>query len=230
MALRLALKCDFHMHVQGDPHDTFISYTPEDLINYAAKCGFEVLSITAHHKIMYSPYLRDYAANKNILLIPGVEATVEGHHILLINYLGNLDFKSIEDLRRIKRPDTLIIPAHPFFPGTTGVRDKLLEHIDIFDGIEFCHFYHPWINFNKKAVRIAKDHSKPLIGTSDAHFLMQMNHTFSVVEVNRKTAVGVVEAIKQGNVRVVSKPLSAGMILKVLSQFRGKVLGAFRKW
>lgn len=225
MALKMALKADFHMHTKDDPQDyKFVKHSCEELINHAQKKGFEVLSITGHNKIIYSPYLREYAANRGILLIPGAEVTIEGKHILLINYLGPLDFKTFTDLERVKRPETLIVAAHPFFPGSTTLKGKLKEHLDLFDAIEYCHFYHHFINFNRKAKILAEKYKKPLVGTSDTHFLMQMDSTYSIVEVTRKTPGGVVEAIKAGEVRVVSRPLSVWKILKILFKFRFNLL------
>jgi len=230
MALMMALKGDFHMHTREDPQDhRFVTHSAEELIDHAAKEGFEVLSITAHNKIHYSPYLRDYAAQRGILLIPGVEVSIEGKHVLLINYLGTVEFKSLADLKKVKSPEVLIMAAHPFFPGFTTLKERLTAHIDLFDAIEYCHFYHRWFNFNRRAVALSKAHNKPLVGTSDAHFLMQMGHTYTVVNVNRKTAKAVVEAIKAGNIQVVSKPLSLRTILTLLSKFRLSLLTIFSK-
>lgn len=220
MALRLALKSDFHMHTKDDPIDfAEVKYSAEELIDLAHKKGFEVLSITCHDKIVYSPYLREYAEQRGILLIPGVEVTIEGKHVLLINYLGSLDFKSVKDLARIQSDQVLIMAAHPFFPGSLTLKERLVDNIKLFDAIEYCHFYHRFINFNKKAVEVSKQYQKPLVGTSDAHFLTQLDHTYSIVEVTRKTAVAVVEAIKSGNVRVVTKPLPIPLILYVAYRF-----------
>lgn len=221
MSLRIALKADFHAHTQDDPLDyRCVKYSAEELINEAQRKGFEVLSITAHDKIVYSPYLREYAAQRGILLIPGVEVTIEGKHVLLINYLGTLEFKTIKDLEKVRSPDVLIIAAHPYFPGTSTLKHRLEENIELFDAIEYSHFYHRFINFNRKAVKLSKKYHKPLVGTSDTHFLVQMDKTYSMVEVTRKTATGVVEAIKEGNVRVITKPLTLRMILYILCKFR----------
>ena len=220
MALTMELKADFHMHTKDDLQDRFIRHSAKELIDHAASLGFEVLSITAHDKIEYSPDLHHYAADKGILLIPGVEVTVEGRHILLINYSGTVDFKKIADLKQIRSPEILILAAHPFYPGLVTLKQKLIQNIDLFDGIEYCHFYHRFLNFNKRAVAVAQQYQKPLVGTSDTHLLSQMGHTYSILTVTRKTAVGVVEAIKKGAVRVVTKPLTFWEMIKILSKFR----------
>ncbi len=221
----MALKADFHMHFKDDPIDyQRVTHSAEELIDHAQKKGFEVLSITTHDRISYSPYLRDYAEERGILLIPGVEATIEEAHVLLINYLGPVEFKTIQDLKKIKSPEVLIIAAHPFYPGSHTLKKRLIENIELFDAIEFCHFYHRFLDFNRKAIRVAHLYQKPLVGTSDTHFLTQMGYTYSIVEVTRKTTMGVVEAIKSGNVRVVTEPLSIGKIVRLLYAFGTGIL------
>ena len=98
----MELKADFHMHTKDDPQDyKFVRHSAEELIDHAASLKFQVLSITNHDKITYSPYLREYAAHRGILLLPGAEATIEGKHVLIINYLGPLGFRSFRDLETI---------------------------------------------------------------------------------------------------------------------------------
>ena len=220
MELKHVLKCDFHMHTKDDPQDCKkIKYSAEELIDLASEKGFQVMSITNHNKITYSPYLREYAKHRGILLIPGTEVTVEGRHILLINYLGEIGFRKISDLWKVKRLDTLILAAHPFFPGKTTLKDKLVENIDLFDGIEFCHFYRPWVNFNTRAIQVSKQFQKPLVETSDVHFLPQLNHTYSMVETQTKTAAGIVQAIKKGQLKIVSQPVPVSVLFHVLHKF-----------
>jgi len=221
--MALILKADFHLHTNEDPQDTYIRYSTKDLIRHAAAQGFEVLSITAHDKIIFNAELTAFAESLGILLIPGVEATVEGYHVLLINYTGPLGFDKVSDLKSVQHPDVLIMAAHPFFPGQTTLKEKLITYIDLFDAIEYCHFYHRFINFNRMALQVSKQYHKPMVGTSDTHFLMQMGHTYSEVQVDQKTARDVVHAIKAGRVKVVSRPLSVTKILRVLASFRSKL-------
>lgn len=217
MALNELLKADLHSHTRDDPQDGhLIGYSAEKLIDHAAKFGFKVLSITNHDKITYSPYLKEYAAVRGVLLLPGVELSVEGKHILLINYLGPLNFKEFRDLQRIKDQNVLIVAAHPFFPGGMTLKEKLLEHIDLFHAIEYCHFYRKHINFNKKVVQLSEKYHVPLIGTSDTHVLGQMNYTYSLIGASHANAEAIVSAVKKGNIRLITEPLPIKVMLKVL--------------
>ena len=112
------LKSDLHLHVKGDPRDN-VKHTAQQLIDRAAKQGYEVLAITCHDHVFYNKEIINYAKSKNILLIPGAEKTLHGKHILLYN-ITNADLqkiKSFQDIRRLKKqkPQALVIAPHPYF-------------------------------------------------------------------------------------------------------------------
>ncbi|MEJ2082289.1 MAG: PHP-associated domain-containing protein [Acidobacteriota bacterium] len=90
-ATRMAgwLKADLHLHTCEDPHDgqRMVVHTPAELIQRAADQGFRVLSITNHNQLLYSRELAEYAERLGVLLIPGVEATLNGRHVLLYNFM-----------------------------------------------------------------------------------------------------------------------------------------------
>ena len=202
------LKADFHLHTSDDIKDN-VEHSAKALIDRAAALGFEVLAITNHNIVTYTRELADYAASKGILLIPGIELDVEGsRHVLIINpdlkKLGK--GKTVKDLSLLRREETAIIAPHPFYPRKTCLGKRLAENIGLFDAIEYCHFYNHLINFNKKAERLAKEHSLPMVGTSDAHAMWQFNTTYSMVD-SGKTINGVIKAIKNGKVEVKTKPI-----------------------
>ena len=201
------LKADFHIHTADDPYDR-IRYTAKQLIRKAKHHGYEVLAITNHNTVTYDAELLEYAHQHEILLIPGVEATIERKHVLLFNIdYAKKRIKTFADLRKAKTEDSLVIAPHPFFPSPLALQGKLGENLDLFDGIEYCHFYFSWLNFNKRGVQLAHQHDLPLLGTSDAHFWWQFQTTYSLIEAE-KTITGIIRAIKQGMVTVVSSPLS----------------------
>ncbi len=216
----MRFKADFHMHVKGDLTDTFITHSAEDLIRYAAERKFEVLSITNHNMIHYNERLKEFALSLGILLLPGVEATIEGRHVLLINYQGPLPIRKLTDLKSLYNSPTLIIGAHPFYPTSFTLRGKLVQHIDCFHAIEYCHFY-PWFFnvFNHRAEAVGATFHKPMVGTSDSHYLIQMNHTYSWVEAETKTPDAIISAIKKGLVYVETKPLPLTTIARIAKIF-----------
>lgn len=201
-----ALKADLHLHTcEGE---AFIAYDAGTLIDRAAKVGYQVLAITNHDALTYSEALGTYAAERGILLIPGVEATIERTHVLLYDVRVELErIKTFADLRRLRESVGLVVAAHPFFPGPTCLRGRLLKELDLFDALELSHFYTRGIDFNRQAVRLAKEVGLPLLGTSDSHLLRQFGTTYSLIE-SGMTVDSVLAAIRKGKVEVVSHPLT----------------------
>jgi len=206
-SLMKKLKADLHLHTKEDPQDS-VKYSGRELIDQAYLKGFDVLAITNHDQVTYDNYLAEYAKEREILLIPGVEATIGKKHVLLLNVDHSFHrIRTFDDLKLLKNGAGLIIAPHPFFPSFSSLNSKLEEHLDIFDAIEYSHCYLPNINFNKKAEDLAKEFSLPLIGTSDAHFLWQIGTTYSLIEAE-KDLESVIAAIREGKIEIVTEPLS----------------------
>ena len=70
------------------------------------------------------------------------------------------------------------------------------------------------INFNKKAVRFVSDYHLPLVGNSDAHVLEQFGLTYSLVQAE-KNPDAIIQAIKAGHVKPISRPLSPAELLDI---------------
>jgi predicted metal-dependent phosphoesterase TrpH len=200
------LKADFHLHTAEDPLDR-IRYTAKELISKAADEGFDVMSITNHHRMTFNRDLFSYAQERGILLIPGVEMTVQRRHVLVLNPPAYKTCPDFSSLAKLRRPETLIIAPHPYFPGSYCLNGQLLKHRDLFDALEYCHFYSPMINFNQKAIEVCQSFGFPLVGNSDAHFFSQLGSTYSFIYAE-KNLEAVFAAIRQNRVKVISRPLN----------------------
>lgn len=222
------LKADLHLHTNAGP-EGFVAWTPEELIDRAADAGFQVLSFTDHDRITYTPTLARYARDRGILLIPGVEATVEGRHVLLYNYrCPSESLHSFAAIREQSGCDTLVVAPHPFFPGPTSLRWHLLAHLDLFDAIEYSHFYTRWINWNRQGMSAAQRYALPLIGGSDAHLPRQFGTTYSLIE-SDPDPEGVLDAIRAGRVQVVSQPLETPELCRISAALVGGSLLALMR-
>jgi len=200
------LKADLHLHTREG--DAFIAYDARGLIDRAAALGYRVLSITNHDTLTFSRDLERYAGDRGVLLVPGVEATIEGRHVLIHNLdVAPERLRTFADLRKLRAPEWLVVAPHPFFPASYALGDRLLEHLDLFDAIELSHFYTRRLNFNDRAVRLAATAGLPLLGTSDAHLVRQLGTTYSLVQA-RPTLASVLDAIRAGQVRITSRPLA----------------------
>ena len=199
------LKTDLHLHTAEDPLDR-VRYSAKELISKAADEGFDVISITNHHQVTFSQDLFSHAQRKGILLIPGVELTIRRRHVLVLNPPPHKRCSDFSGLSRLRRPETLIIAPHPFYPGRYSLNGYLLDHIELFDALEFCHFYSSMINFNLRAVEASSSFGLPLIGNSDAHFFSQLGSTYSLVYAE-KTLESIFTAIRKNRINIISRPL-----------------------
>ena len=207
------LKADLHLHTrEAEP---FIAFNACRLIDRAAREGFQVLSITNHDTLTFSDSLAAYARKRGILLIPGAEATIEGRHVLLYNIDVHLSsIGTFARLRQFKGPDWLVVAAHPFFPAPISLGRRLIDEIDLFDAIEFSHFYTERIDFNRRAAAMSRELGLPLVGNSDSHLARQFGTTYSLIE-SEPTVPCVLAAIRKGQVRIVSRPLSLAEMLGI---------------
>ena len=222
------LKADLHLHTAEDPLD-HVRYTAKELIAKAADEGFDVISITNHHLMTFTQDLFSYAQGMGILLIPGIEMTIKRRHVLVLNPPPHKKCSEFSALSELRRPETLIIAPHPYFPGAYSLNGYLLKHLDLFDALEYCHFYSHMINFNRRAVKVCKSFSFPLVGSSDAHFISQLGATYSLIYAE-KNLESVFTAIRQNKVKVISRPLKNLEMGSIANRFlRMKVQAAIIK-
>jgi predicted metal-dependent phosphoesterase TrpH len=211
------LKVELHTHTADDPVDA-IPHTTFDLIDHAAALGYDALAITLHDHQLDLRRFTPYAAERGIVLIPGVERTIEGRHVLLLNFArGTEDVRTFEDLARLKaRVPGLVIAPHPFFPSTVCLRSALERHVDLFDAVERNAMYTRAVDFNVAAERFAARHGKPVVGNGDVHRLAQLGSTYSLVDAERDPDA-ICAAIAAGRVIVDSRPLEWTEAVPILS-------------
>lgn len=218
----MRIKVELHSHTANDPFD-WIPHTTEQLIDRAASLGYGALAITLHdHQLDLEPFLA-YAKHRDVVLIPGVERTIERAHVLLLNFAHNTDdVRTFDALAGVKNRNRsgLVIAPHAFFPGASCIGDKLTRYPELFDAIEYNAMFTRHINFNSRAVEWARAHGKPVVGAGDVHRLRQMGTTYSLVDVDGEpTADSICAAIKAHRVTVQAAPISiveAGLIMSAI--------------
>ncbi len=211
------LKCQFHLHTKGDKEHHFF-YSSKEIIDKAAKLNYDALAFTCHRTVIHTKALENYAKKKGIILFSGIEARIEKKEVLLINIDKDAEeIKTFAQLKKYKtnHPNCLIIAPHPFFPGSQTLKNRLIEHIDLFDGIEHSFCYTTTKNFNKKAVEIAKKHHKTLVATADCHHPKDLNIGFCLVE-SAKNKESIIKAVKSGKIKNVHQPTTYFKIFKTL--------------
>ena len=200
------LKVELHAHTGDDPIDR-IPYSTKDLIDRAAALGYDALAITLHDRQLDLQPYEQYAAERRLVLIPGIERTIEGKHVLLLNFSrATEDVHSFSDLARLRsRESGLVIAPHPFFPHRSCLRGLIDRHAELFDAVEWNAMFTRGVNFNRPAERWAKMHGKPMVGNGDVHRLVQLGTTCSLVDA-APTPAAICDAILAGRVSVSATP------------------------
>jgi predicted metal-dependent phosphoesterase TrpH len=213
----LMVKVELHTHTSDDPSDR-IPYTTHDLIDRAAILGYGALAVTLHNRQLDLRPLEAYAMERGIVLIPGIERTIQGRHVLLLNFdHGATDqVETFDDVRRLKEQGSgLVIAPHPFFPAASSLRSWMHRYADVFDAVEYNAMYTSSLNFNGLAERWAQDHGKPIVGNCDVHRLEQLGTTYSLVDA-QPNAAAICGAIAAGRVTLVSRPISWAAAVRVI--------------
>ncbi|HEY7189029.1 MAG TPA: PHP-associated domain-containing protein [Vicinamibacterales bacterium] len=214
------LKVELHAHSSDDPQDA-IPHTTAQLIDRAARLGYQALALTLHDRQLDLRSYGSYAADRGVTLIPGVERTIRGKHVLLLNFRrGAEDVTNFDELAALKaREPGLVIAPHPFFPGPSCLQGLMHRYADLFDGVEFNGMFTERINFNEAAVRWAKTHQKPIVGNGDIHRLRQLDTTYSFVNAEPDPD-SICEAVRDNRVAIVARPhtflTAAGVIAELM--------------
>lgn len=202
------LKVELHAHTADDPHD-YIPYDAIALIDRAAEMGYQALAITLHNKQFDVRRVGAHARDRGLVLIPGLERTVCGKHVLLLNFPQRVELvESFEDIRRLKAGSNgLVLAPHPFYPAACCLRRYMDRYPDLFDAVELNAFYTSAIDFNRPALRWARAHDKPVVGNADVHRLAQLGTTYSIIDA-APDPDAICAAIRAGRVKIRTQPIS----------------------
>lgn len=137
-------RADLHIHsFEGSYDVTDNKMTPESIIDTAITEGLQIISITDHDSIINVKRAIEYAKDKNILLIPGVElSTYHGHLLvycpsyeLLYDFYGKLSFSDDPNgVRGRKICNRSIVECLEIAERFNGI--GIASHIDIEAGFE----------------------------------------------------------------------------------------------
>ncbi|HSI86975.1 MAG: PHP-associated domain-containing protein [Candidatus Methylacidiphilales bacterium] len=216
-------RVDFHGHCKGDPMDD-LPHTVYQYIDRSVERGLNAIAITWHRKQFDIPDAIDYARDRGLLLIPGIETEVNGvcHTLVLNAPPGEVGPTStLEDLRRLKKySQVLIIAPHPYYPLRNCLGRIIEQAPDCFDGVEWCHLHVPFIpsfiNPNRMAQRWAAKHDKPVVACSDAHCLDSIACNYSEVEADALTTEAIFAGIRAKRVWFQEKAFSLKLLWRAI--------------
>ena len=212
------LKVELHAHTSDDPVDDIPHSTPQ-LIDRAAQLGYQAVAITLHDRQLDLRPFTSYAGERGITLIPGIERTIEGRHVLLLNFSSATEsVHSFDDLARLKsRERGLVVAPHPFYPIGSALRERMDRYANLIDAVEFNAMFTSLLNFNTQAMRWARLHGKPMVGNGDVHRLRQLESTYSLIEAEPNPDA-ICEAIRDCRLDVHAQPLSIAAAASIMSE------------
>jgi predicted metal-dependent phosphoesterase TrpH len=200
-------RVDLHNHCQGDPIDP-LTHTIFEHIDAAKTAGLDAIAMTWHRRVCTDPQALAYARERGLLLISGMEAEVEGKHLVVLGLRdgdlpGETNWDEIRALRA-RRPGALVFAPHPFYPHPSCLHRRIDGHADCIDAVEWCALHVRWlpsrVSPNLRAARWAHRHGKPLLACSDAHSLAAIGRNPSTVEAESLTEEAILDAIRAGRV------------------------------
>ena len=83
------LKVELHAHTDQDPAD-HITHSTAQLIDHAAQLGYHALAVTLHDRFFDPSTWNAHAETRGVVLLSGIERTIGGRHVLLINFPASI--------------------------------------------------------------------------------------------------------------------------------------------
>jgi len=213
-------RVDLHNHCQGDPVDS-LKHTIFEHIDEAKKAGLDAIAMTWHRRVCTDPKAIAYASERGMLLISGMEADVNGKHLVVLG-LGDGDLPgkaTWDEIRalRARKPGVLVFAPHPFYPHPSCLNSQLNGNDDCIDAVEWCALHVGWlpnrVSPNLRAARWAHRFGKPLLACSDAHSIAAIARNPSTVEAEALTQEAILDAVRAGRISFPRHSLRVGDFL-----------------
>ena len=192
------MNCRFDLHV----HSFFskdASSPPEDLIAVAQAKGLQGIAITDHDTCEAHNYLKHRSLPTGFLLVPGVEVSTDGGHLLSLGAtLPNLRGTPTKDVvEAVHAAGGLPVPAHPFDRWRAGIRESVLDTLDI-EVIEVFNAAVTSRSYNDLALAYASHRGLRMIAGSDAHHASAVGVSSTVLEMDELTVPALLAALRRG--------------------------------
>lgn len=161
------MRIDMHVHTRHSKRCGWMS--PGRLVKRAMEKGLDGLAVTDHNTIEGAIEVRDIVRDEdlNLVVIIGEEISTDRGEVLTYFINEVIDPGPFEDvIAAIRRSGGISAVPHPFDKirkGFSGMEEVLGE----VDAIEVINSR---CLFNKRALDLSRDHHKPMLGGSDAHF------------------------------------------------------------
>ena len=180
--------------------------SPESLIASARAKGLDGFAMTDHNTSDACRYMLDKGlmredgqAVDGFLIIPGVEVTTDAGHLLclgvILPYLKGKPAQDVCDL--VHAQGGLAIPPHPYDLFRAGIREAVLDTLDI-DGLEVFNAATTFKRYNRRAFEYAQRRKLPMTAGSDAHHEAAIGTAYTILDAPELTVRACLDQIKRG--------------------------------
>ena len=191
------------------------------MVEAALQRGINCLAICDHGEIKGAQKAAEYAKNRPILIIPGIEIKSKEGDILGLNIEEIIPNKlsAKETIKKIKDLGGLVIIPHPFGWSCSfkGNLEKLISGIDAIEVLNASIFGRG----NKKALIFSQKYNIPKTAGSDAHFPNFIGRVYLEVPGNNLSIEEVLNQIKKGVGKIGGK--EAGFFEKTIDHIRRNI-------
>lgn len=193
------MKADLHIHTSYS-HDS--ASPPKEMVKAALSKGINCIAITDHNEIKGAVEAIEFASDKPILIIPGIEIKSRKGDILGlgIKKLIPKGLSARETIKEIKRSGGIAIIPHPF-AFNNNFKGNLKNLMDYIDGIEVLNAS-VFGKGNQKAFEFAQKYNLPFIAASDAHSPKFVGRAHLEIPGNNLSIEEIFKEIKNRNVKI----------------------------
>ncbi|MEM0253055.1 MAG: CehA/McbA family metallohydrolase [Candidatus Bathyarchaeia archaeon] len=200
----MEIKLDLHVHTCYS-HDGLI--TPEELIKYTRRAGLDGVAVTDHNRVDGALKL---AKKFNLLIIPGIEVSSDGGHIIGLNVSEPVPsgLSMEETIEKIHKLGGIAIICHPYSLVKSMLKKiSLSSKLDAIEVINASAF--PFNRSVNYARQLAINLKLPQVAGSDAHYAPEIGSAYTIID-SEKNPEDILRAIQKG----LCKPVGKGIPLK----------------
>jgi predicted metal-dependent phosphoesterase TrpH len=180
--------------------------SPESLIEAARKKGLHGFALTDHNTSDGCRYLLDKGLVRedgkpvdDFIVIPGVEVTTAEGHLLclgvILPYLKGTP--AIEVCKLVREMGGLAIPPHPYDLFRAGIREAVLDTLDI-DALEVFNAATTLKRYNQMAFDYASQRKLPMTAGSDAHHESAIGTAYTMLRTEDFSVKGLLKQVTEG--------------------------------
>lgn len=207
----MQVKADLHVH---STYSSDSVITPKELVFYAKNRGLTAVAVTDHNQVDGA---RKIASETDFLIIPGIEISSLGGHIVGLNVdeLVPHGLSAEETVDRIHSTGGVAIACHPYglFKGSVGrYVTKRFDAVETRNATSF-----PFKNASRKAESLAQRLGLPRVAGTDAHIPESIGIAYTLVECEPNVDA-ILKAIVAGRCEPLGGPIPIS--LRVKNQLR----------